>query len=52
MQNIRQRGAEVEYNVPDWYKPELEIKQKQTEADRKAKEEKFDLPIKTPYGKG
>ena len=31
MERIRNRGAEVEYKVPDWMKKELEEKAKETE---------------------
>lgn len=38
MENIRERGAEVVYNVPRWFEDELKEILEENEAEKKAKE--------------
>ncbi|EAR99460.1 ribosomal protein L15, putative (macronuclear) [Tetrahymena thermophila SB210] len=48
MENIRERGAEVEFNVPKWHEQNV----KEILEDKKIKEEEFNLPVPRFPGSG
>lgn len=49
LERIKERGAEVVYNVPDWKKAELETASK---AEKELKEAEFEFPVKRHEGMG